>query len=143
MSSSNGAAETTQLPVAQQILSALILSVLSSGISEPHPGNLESTITLLLTCTFPRYLLQLRYLLNKAVEVFRLVMSQYGAPDTFVTVTIDEERRWKTNVVNKNVNPKWIMKDPIKLYVLLTLYHEIVTPDVESPEPSVLRTTSR
>jgi hypothetical protein len=58
---------------------------------------------------------QLRYLLNKAIEVFGLVRLQYGAPDTFVTVTIDGERRWKSNVVSKNVNPKWIMKDPIKL----------------------------
>jgi hypothetical protein len=33
----------------------------------------------------------------------------------FVTVRIDGEKKWKGDVVDKNISPKWIMKDPIRL----------------------------
>jgi hypothetical protein len=52
---------------------------------------------------------------QQVIEVFGLVRLRYGAPDIFVTVTVDGEKRWKSNVVSMNVDPKWIMKDPIKL----------------------------
>ncbi|KAI0060227.1 hypothetical protein BV25DRAFT_1993040 [Artomyces pyxidatus] len=53
----------------------------------------------------------------KAIEGLELVKSKNSAPDTFAVVLVDEKEKWKSQVIKKDRNPRWLSEGSMNLII--------------------------